>query len=88
MSTLKLKSDCGYLEKPPQQNCSTCAHFTFEKILPAWMLDQNKSDDKTCVSDEPFTVERNGVEKNLRCSLHGFAVKKLARCNSWKAKAP
>lgn len=89
MSIAKVKAQCGYAEKPPQRICSTCTHFTFEKVLSAWMLERNASGEGVMFgSNEPYTIEKNGIEKNLRCERHGFAVKKTAHCNDWSAKAP
>lgn len=59
----------GYNAKATQRVCSTCNNF--------------KSDH---VEDVGYDGIPNGYmfEKNIRCGLGGFAVKKLALCNEWQ----
>jgi len=33
-----------------------------------------------------MSSEKNGVEKNLRCVRHGFAIKKMGSCNDFSRK--
>jgi hypothetical protein len=41
-----------------------------------------------CLHFHSEIVDRKylGEEKNLRCGIGGFAVKKMATCNEWAAK--
>lgn len=87
MSTKKSKEQSGYQEKPILPVCGNCQAFTSEMQLPAWMEERNRSGEGVYFkSGELYTIEKNGVEKNLRCSDHGFAIKKMASCNSFKAR--
>lgn len=79
MTPKKAKEYSGYQEKPVLPVCWNCQAFTSEMQLPAWMEERNRS-------GERYTIEENGIEKNLRCSDHGFAIKKMASCNSFKAR--
>lgn len=58
-----------------------------------------KAEPRTCVSCKNFTCDRiqthaatswapNGFyeDKNLRCVLGGFAVKKMGTCDEWERK--
>lgn len=82
MSPVKqAKAHCGYEERPVHQTCGNCGAFSSELALTARMVGKVH-----WLTKEPYTVEKNGVEKNLRCSDHGFAVKKTANCKLWRAK--
>lgn len=63
------KANQGYVAKPVPKTCMNCQHYRSDLI------------------DRPPT--RNGViytdEKNLRCGIGGFAVKKMATCNEFIA---
>lgn len=88
---LKAKAEQGYRTEP--QNCGNCAHKTSEVKLPEWMIKRNEeraADAEAGRSSygREYTVERDGIERNVRCGIGGFAVKKTATCNSWTAKAP
>lgn len=81
----KAKEDCGYEERPFQEMCSNCGAFSSEMILPAWMIERNKTIEEAKLKYvEIYTVEKNGVEKNLQCADHGFAVKRTSRCAKWR----
>lgn len=58
-----------------QRGCGTCAHFTSDRALPGWMR-----------GDDRYNIESHGSEKNLRCGIGGFAVKKTASCDRYKEK--
>jgi hypothetical protein len=81
LSVKKAKEHCGYQAKPVHQTCSNCAAFASERILPKWM-----EGEINYRVNGPYTVEANGIEKNLRCADHGFAVKKTSTCRLWKAQ--
>lgn len=80
-----------YDPKPDPSTCGFCQHFTSEKLLPAWMERDNAEGKKPwrgagVHQRKIFTVEEDGVEKNLRCGIGGFAVKKLATCDLFARK--
>ena len=87
MNAKKAKQYSGYNEKPNLPVCMNCQWFASEIHLPAWMEKRNKSGEGVYFTNgEMYTVEKHGVEKNLRRSAHGFAIKKMASCNSFKAR--
>ncbi|MFY7914559.1 MAG: hypothetical protein ACOVPA_07800 [Rubrivivax sp.] len=72
------KEHCGYQEKPVRNSCSNCAAFASDMEYPTWC--------KTPEEQADFDRKRYAkIEKNMRCTDHGFAVKKLALCNLWRA---
>lgn len=81
MSVKSAREHCGYNAKPILPVCGNCAAFASDKVLPAWMEDDNKY-----VGKQRYNVDEHGVEKNLRCLDHGFAVKKMANCKLFRAK--
>lgn len=76
------KAACGYTQKVIPSTCGNCAHFASDRTLPEWMEVLNSRRVRAY-----YTVEKDGIEKNLRCTKHGFTVKKMARCGDWEAKA-
>lgn len=58
----------GYNPEASQRVCGQCIYFKSDKV-------------EQCGYDG----KPNGymLEKNLRCGLGGFTVKKLALCNDW-----
>ena len=60
--------------------CGGCKHFTSEKKLAPWMAKSNEA------GRNRYTAELNGHETSLKCTLHGFAVKKTAACNNFEGK--
>jgi hypothetical protein len=68
------KAAQGY--RTTQQNCGSCAHMTSERVMPTWMRA-----DGYAVKDEYLQ------EKNHRCGIGGFAIKKTATCTRWEIKA-
>ena len=63
-------------------NCGNCAHMGKDLVLPAWMLKDNE--DRAERGLTPYTIEQHGVEKNFRCGIGGFAIKKTAACKEHK----
>ena len=57
--------------------CSNCMHYTSKKKPPAWMMEGGYS---------LTQIVQASTDSELRCTLHNFAVKKTAVCNSWEAK--
>lgn len=84
MPVKKAKAHCGYEAKPVFQTCGNCGAFASDKVLPAWMQEKADTGKKDWDGSE-YTVEKHGVEKNLRCTDHGFATKKMATCKLWRA---
>ena len=68
-----------YTAKLIPGTCSNCEHFQFDRALPEWMEQHNK--DRAHVQHfVPYTVDKHGLVKNMRCGIGGFAVKKLGSC--------
>jgi hypothetical protein len=62
--------------------CNNCVNFTADRVLPEWMIKSNER-----YSNSEFTLEKHGVQKNLRCGIGGFAVKKMGSCNLFVARS-
>lgn len=74
------KNEQGYLAK--SNTCSNCGHFQSDVILPAWCVETNKIHEARGAKPHYVLGETHGgVERNMRCSVGGFAVKKSATCN-------
>lgn len=65
----------GYTTEP--SNCAGYRNLTSDRILPAWMRGRPEYEKN---------FERHASERNFRCSIGGFAVKKTAVCNEFKKK--
>lgn len=65
------KKQQGYVAKAIPKTCVNCSSFLFETI-----------------NHPPSPFNRNGwsEEKNFRCSIGGFAVKKMGSCNEFDPK--
>lgn len=68
----------GYQEKP--RNCGNCAHRAYEVVLSEWMRHTNSIQRR-----EIYSADRHGSERNQRCGIGGFAIKKTASCAKWSA---
>lgn len=66
--------------RPKAHNCGDCANLRSDMVLSQWMIDSNAR------GSGVYTAEKHGVEKNIRCGIGGFAVKKGGICGSHKAK--
>lgn len=75
------KAAQGYVEKPIPRTCANCQYFRSDMLLAAWMIEANRS-----YSVPRYSLPASGLEKNRRCDLGGFAVKKTATCNSFAHK--
>jgi hypothetical protein len=82
ISIAAVRKACGYELKP--HTCGNCAQFASELQLSGWMERRNSGMSED--SSMRYTVEKNGIECNRRCTLHNFAVKKMATCRDWQAK--
>ena len=60
----------GYIPKPTPNVCSRCNYFALDKNMVSYGLSNNT-----------YTEE-----KNIRCELGGFAVKKNSTCNKFEVK--
>jgi len=80
-----------YSPNPILAICDNCHHMTSEMLLPAWMVKANaesqaKIDEMKAIGTEArlyrvtFYGDEEKREKNLRCDLGGFAVKKMGSC--------
>lgn len=65
------------------RNCGNCVHLTSETVLPKWAVELNEDYERR--GREPvYRLPAYGVEKNIRCGIGGFAIKKTAVCNEYK----
>ena len=83
MSVKKAKEHCGYEAKPVLATCGNCGAFASEFMIPEWALLPGKENTRKQFEDGTYAK----VEKNLRCTDHGFATKKMAACKLWRAKS-
>lgn len=67
------------------RNCGNCASMTSDRVLPRWLQERN-AENARIGSPSHYPVEIFGEEKNIRCSIGGFAVKKTATCAKHKNK--
>lgn len=70
------KSTQWYDPRPTPSTCANCAHFASERV-------QSEYDKRMNVR---FPSLYLGLEKNLRCTIGGFAVKKMVTCAKFSAK--
>ena len=80
--TKEIKANCGYQANPTQPTCANCAAFASDMVVPAWALKPEREDALEKFESGEYAKE----EKNLRCTVHGFATKKKATCNDWRSK--
>jgi hypothetical protein len=66
------KDKQGYEARPTPRVCVNCFHFKFDRVQTI----------------EPSLWSKNGYweDKNLRCGIGGFSVKKMATCNLFQIK--
>lgn len=82
------KAAQGYEPKPVPQTCANCGHFKFDLKLSTWAERAKEAGENHWRENRPYSVELDGVETNLRCTLGGFAVKKTATCKAFARKEP
>ncbi len=78
LSPKQVKEHCGYEEKPMRIACGNCAAFAGDMVYPMWCRTPEEQADFDAKSYAK-------VEKNMRCTDHGFAVKRTAVCKLWRA---
>ncbi len=71
----------GYTTAP--KSCGNCANRTCKRVLPEWMVQANERR-----GQKTYLLASHGVERDQRCGLGGFAIKKTATCAQWLAKVP
>lgn len=71
----------GYEPKPTSATCGNCAHFKVGLALPEWAVRAN-------IQRPNRYGPEYAREKYLRCSIGGFAVKKMATCSKFAAQKP
>lgn len=62
----------GFMDRHIPNTCSNCAHFRFDNVQTYPPSEWN-----------PAGIYQ---EKNLRCEIGGFKVKKTSICNEWAGK--
>jgi hypothetical protein len=82
MSVKAAKEHCGYQAKPVLPTCGNCGAFASDFEVPDWA--KKPGEEYICKKFE--SGEYAKVEKNLRCTDHGFATKKMASCKLWRPK--
>ena len=83
MSVKKAKEHCGYEAKPVLPICGNCGAFASDFEIPAWAM---KPGEERARKDFEAGIYAK-IEKNLRCTDHGFVTKKMASCKLWRAKS-
>lgn len=83
LSVKKAKEHCEYQAKPVLPTCGNCEAFASDFEIPKWALEPGKENYRRCFEDGISAK----VEKNMRCTDHGFATKKMSTCKLWRAKS-
>lgn len=73
------KTAQGYEQKPVAHVCMNCRDFASDRALTNWMKSENDRGSEP-YSGRHYTIERDGVDRNLRCLVGGFAVNKTSTC--------
>lgn len=75
----------GYVKSGP--SCGNCRHFLSDFVPIKWVVELNE---EFAAKGRPpaydVTLPANTVEKNMRCGIGGFPVKKTAYRNHWERK--
>lgn len=89
------KAACGYSDKPTLPVCGNCARYASELAPRAWMVEAIQRDGVLTAWNGKVTETYRSAaeipeamkgEANKRCTLHGFAVKKMGNCKDFTAK--
>ena len=71
------KANCGYVDKVVPKVCRDCGAYSSTKEYPSWL----RSD----VAKSQFKAAGYAMkETHIRCTTHGFAVKRQGCCNDWR----
>ena len=70
--------------QPKGPTCAGCNNLQSEKVLLSWQITQNESLAKIKKADR-WTLAEHGIEKNIRCGIGWFAVRKQGCCDLWEA---
>lgn len=78
------KKSQDYNPKPATKTCANCRHLEFTSRLPEWMAEAN--DRRICMGSTLMYGPEYELQKDLRCAIGGFAVKKMATCKEFERK--
>lgn len=79
------KAAQGYVVTPEQRLCGGCRCLE----IPIALSRRDQEFNEIAIRDggKPrYTIERYGQPMTPRCGLGGFAVKRSATCEQWRAK--
>lgn len=74
-----------YVAKVMPMTCGNCAHLKCDMELPKWMAHENAA--SHALGRPAKYGDNNKAQKNLRCGIGGFAVKKMGTCDEWGGKS-
>lgn len=80
------KEEQGYSKASPK--CGNCRRLLSDMVPVPWMVENNKERESCGLL--PFydlTLAQHNLEKNLRCGIGGFAVKKMGHCKRWEGES-
>ncbi len=84
------KEKQGYVSKFEPDICGNCANLMFDMEFPEWIKEHNKN---IIEGKRNYSFNKDGMygdehkqQKNLRCGIGGFSVKKQGSCEEWKSK--
>jgi tRNA U34 2-thiouridine synthase MnmA/TrmU len=81
------KAAQGYQDKPTPHICMHCTQFAMDIALPNWAAKINA--EATAKGHTPrYRLSEYGKEKNKRCTIGGFVVKKTATCKQFDLAPP
>ena len=86
------KAAVNYQPKPEPDACRNCSHFTFDIEVVPWAVRDINNGRGVYVMGVGTVYKLEELhdgfkrESNLRCQKHGFAVKKMAICDTHERK--
>lgn len=75
----QVKLQVGYQEKTTPRQCGTCEHFKSTFEYPSWVMQDYQK-----VNFDNQGYAKN--EKNMKCGLMDFTVKKMGLCDHYEPK--
>lgn len=67
------------------RNCGNCSHRTCDISMQPWMEIDNRLEISR--GKKPYySLESHGTERNQRCAIGGFTIKKTATCTKHTPK--